>query len=60
MPDSILVAEDERASGEYLKLLLEEMGSEVRLTGNGVEALLALEAGAFDLVITDPRVTTDR
>ncbi len=56
MPDSILVAEDERASGEYLKLLLEEMGSEVRLTGNGVEALLALEAGAFDLVITDLRM----
>ncbi|MEZ7979503.1 MAG: sigma-54 dependent transcriptional regulator [Myxococcota bacterium] len=56
MPDSILVAEDERASGEYLKLLLEEMGFEVRLTGNGVEALLALEAGAFDLVITDLRM----
>ncbi len=56
MPDSILVAEDERASGEYLKLLLEEMGFEVRLTGNGVEALLALEAGVFDLVITDLRM----
>ena len=56
MPDSILVAEDERASGEYLKLLLEEMGFEVRLTGIGVEALLALEAGAFDLVITDLRM----
>ena len=51
--DSILVAEDERASGEYLKLLLEELGYAVRLTGNGVEALLALEAGAFDLVLTD-------
>ena len=56
MPDSILVAEDERASCEYLKLLLEEMGFEVRLTGNGVEALLALEAGVFDLVITDLRM----
>ena len=33
MADSILVAEDERASGEYLKLLLEEMGYEVRLSG---------------------------
>jgi CheY-like chemotaxis protein len=56
MPDSILVAEDERASGEYLKLLLEEMGFDVRLAGNGVEALLALEAGAFDLVVTDLRM----
>ena len=56
MPDSILVAEDERASGEYLKLLLEEMGYVVRLTENGVEALLALEAGSFDLVVTDLRM----
>jgi DNA-binding NtrC family response regulator len=56
MPDSILVAEDERASGEYLKLLLEEMGYVVRLTENGVEALLALEAGPFDLVVTDLRM----
>ena len=56
MPDSILIAEDERASAEYLKLLLEEMGFEVRLAGNGVEALLALEAGDFDLVITDLRM----
>ena len=56
MADSILVAEDERASAEYLKLLLEEMGFEVRLAANGVEALLALEAGAFDLVISDLRM----
>ncbi len=56
MADSILVAEDERASAEYLKLLLEEMGYAVRVTGNGVEALLALEAGRFDLVITDLRM----
>jgi DNA-binding NtrC family response regulator len=56
MADSILIAEDERASGEYLKLLLEQMDFEVRLTGNGVEALLALEAWAFDLVITDLRM----
>ena len=56
MPDSILIAEDDRASGEYLKLLLEEMSFEVRLAGIGVEALLALEAGQFDLVITDLRM----
>lgn len=51
--DSILVAEDERASGEYLKLLLEELGYDVRLTANGVEALLALENAPFDLIVTD-------
>jgi len=56
MADSILIAEDERSSGEYLKLLLEEMGYDVRLTANGVEALLALEAGTFDLVVTDLRM----
>ena len=56
MADSILVAEDERASAEYLKLLLEDMGFEVRLAANGVEALLALEARDFDLVITDLRM----
>ncbi|MFK7897643.1 MAG: sigma-54-dependent transcriptional regulator [Myxococcota bacterium] len=56
MADSILVAEDERASAEYLKLLLEEKGFEVRLAGNGVEALLALETGHFDLLITDLRM----
>ena len=56
MADSILVAEDERSSAQYLKLLLEEMGFEVRLAGNGVEALLALEARDFDLVITDLRM----
>lgn len=56
MADAILIAEDERASAEYLKLLLEDMGYAVRLAGNGVEALLALEAGRFDLVITDLRM----
>ena len=34
MADSILVAEDERASAEYLKLLLEQKGFEVRLAGS--------------------------
>lgn len=56
MADAILVAEDERASGEYLKLLLEEQGYSVRLVAHGVEALLALEAARFDLVITDLRM----
>jgi len=56
MADSILVAEDEPASGEYLKLLLVELGFTVRLVTNGVEALLALETSSFDLVVTDLRM----
>lgn len=56
MSDSILVAEDEPSSAEYLRVLLEGRGHEVRLAANGLEALLALEARPFDLVITDLRM----
>lgn len=56
MSDSILVAEDEPGSAEYLRVLLEGRGHEVRLVANGLEALLALEARPFDLVITDLRM----
>lgn len=56
MSDAILVAEDEPSSAEYLRLLLEGRGHSVRLAANGVEALLALESHAFDLVITDLRM----
>jgi len=56
MSDAILVAEDEPGSAEYLRVLLESRGHAVRLAANGVEALLALEARPFDLVITDLRM----
>ncbi|MBY0399685.1 sigma-54 dependent transcriptional regulator [Myxococcota bacterium] len=56
MSDSIMVAEDEPGSADYLRLLLEGRGHAVRLAANGVEALLALEARPFDLVITDLRM----
>ncbi|MEZ4330814.1 MAG: sigma-54 dependent transcriptional regulator [Myxococcota bacterium] len=56
MSDSILVAEDEPGSAEYLRLLLEGRGHAVRLAANGIEALLALESQPFDLVITDLRM----
>ncbi len=56
MSDSILVAEDEPSSAEYLRVLLEGRGHEVRLAANGLEALLALEARPFDLVVTDLRM----
>jgi two-component system response regulator HydG len=54
--DSILVAEDEPSSAEYLRVLLEGRGHAVRLASNGLEALLALESRPFDLVITDLRM----
>jgi DNA-binding NtrC family response regulator len=53
MSHSILVVEDDRSACEYLRLLLEEQGHTVRATGNGIEALVALEAGEYDLVISD-------
>ena len=56
MSDAILVAEDEPSSAEYLRVLLEGRGHTVRLAANGLEALLALESRAFDLVITDLRM----
>jgi len=56
MPTSILIVEDERTSADYLRVLLEELGYEVRVTGNGIEALIALEARAYDLVISDIRM----
>jgi DNA-binding NtrC family response regulator len=56
MSDAILVAEDEPTSADYLRVLLESRGHSVRLAGNGVEALLALESRPFDLVITDLRM----
>jgi two-component system response regulator AtoC len=52
----ILIVEDERSSADYLRVLLEELEHEVRVTGNGIEALIALETNSFDLVISDIRM----
>jgi DNA-binding NtrC family response regulator len=56
LASSILIAEDERAAADYLRILLEEAGYEVRVTENGLEALVALEARSYDLVISDIRM----
>ncbi len=56
MSTSILIVEDERAAAEYLSVLLEEQGFDVRTTCNGIEALIALEAKPYDLVISDLRM----
>jgi DNA-binding NtrC family response regulator len=56
LASSVLIAEDERAAADYLRVLLEESGYEVRVTENGLEALVALEARSYDLVISDIRM----
>ena len=50
---SILVVDDERSAREFLRLLFEQEGHEVRVASNGVEALLALERESSDLILTD-------
>ena len=52
----VLVVEDDRSAREYLELLLEQHGYTVRSATDGVEALVALEESAFDLVISDLRM----
>jgi two-component system response regulator HydG len=56
MTRSILIVEDDSSAAEYLRVLLQELGFEVRSTANGVEALIALEANRYDLVISDIRM----
>ena len=56
MGNKILIVDDEPSASEYLRLLLEQEKFEVRTTGNGVEALIALETNSFDLVISDIRM----
>lgn len=56
MTASILVVEDDRAARDYLRLLLEQNGYEVRPVTNGLEALLALEHQPSDLVVSDVRM----
>ncbi|MDH4017537.1 MAG: sigma-54 dependent transcriptional regulator [Actinomycetota bacterium] len=56
MTGSVLIAEDERAAADYLQTVLVDLGYDVRVTGNGIEALIALEANAYDLVVSDLRM----
>ena len=56
MGNKILIVDDEPSASDYLRLLLEGEGFEVRATANGIEALIALETNAFDLVISDLRM----
>ncbi len=49
----ILVADDEADIAAVIARLLKEDGDEVSVAHNGAEALKLLEAGPYDLVITD-------
>ncbi|MDD3311841.1 hybrid sensor histidine kinase/response regulator [Pseudodesulfovibrio sp.] len=49
----VLVAEDETVNQRYLTRLLEKMGCAVTLAENGLEAVEALRAAPFDIVLMD-------
>lgn len=49
----ILVVDDERAAREFMRLLLEQEGYETQTAGNGVEALVEIEGGGIDMVVSD-------
>jgi len=52
----ILVVDNEAKMRRILELSLKNMGHEVVQAGDGVEALAAIDAGPFDLVLTDLRM----
>jgi signal transduction histidine kinase/ActR/RegA family two-component response regulator len=49
----VLVAEDNQLIREIIEVMLSDAGHEVVLVKNGVEAVAAVEAGDFDLVLMD-------
>lgn len=60
MPQRILFVEDDRDTGELLKIALAGRGYETSLAGGADEALTAMRASHYDLVVTDydmPRKT---
>ena len=49
----ILVVDDEATVRDMVSSMIEPLGCEVTVAGNGLEAIAACKAHAFDLVITD-------
>src|SRR5512141_1146203 len=52
----VLVADDEPKLGRFVSQMLELDGHEVVRAGGGREAIAHLEAGGFDVVVTDLRM----
>lgn len=52
----ILVVDDEAKMRRILEMSLKSLGHDVEQAGDGIEALAAIEAGPFDLVLTDLRM----
>lgn len=52
-PARILIVEDVEINQELVKLLLEAAGHEVDIASNGEEAVAAVQAKAYDLVLMD-------
>lgn len=50
---SVLVVDDEKITGYFVRDLLRTAGHKVELAGNGEEALERLQQGRFDVIITD-------
>src|SRR5437764_12806746 len=53
MPGRLLIVDDEKAMRLALKSLLAKEGYEVETAESGEQALRAIEAGSFHMVITD-------
>ena len=51
--ESVLVVDDNMVNQKVAKQMLVKLGYEVSLAGDGVEALRAIDAGDFDLVLMD-------
>ncbi|PWB39147.1 MAG: hypothetical protein C3F02_00820 [Parcubacteria group bacterium] len=49
----VLIAEDEKPMAKALQLKLSNVGFDVRVAGNGEEALAALEKEQFDIMLLD-------
>ncbi len=49
----ILVAEDNLVNQKLIRVILGNLGCEVTVAGNGLEAVSAFKGGAFDLILMD-------
>ena len=52
----ILVIDDEQSMRDFLAIMLKKEDHEVVTAGNGIDALKAVHAEIFDLVITDVKM----